>query len=55
MIGRLSTGRLVDWHNIVSNFAYIGNDINDLEVIKNIGYSIIPADAHITYKDKKNS
>ena len=31
--------------------AYIGNDINDLEVMKSAGYSFCPADAHKSIKD----
>jgi len=30
------------------------NDINDLEAMKNEGYPIVPADAHITYRDKNS-
>ena len=26
--------------------AYIGDDVNDLEVLKNVGYSFAPSDAH---------
>jgi len=39
----------------LSNIAYIGNDINDLEAIKNVGYPIVPSDAYIACRDKKNS
>jgi 3-deoxy-D-manno-octulosonate 8-phosphate phosphatase KdsC-like HAD superfamily phosphatase len=36
---------------IVSNVAYISNDINNLEVIKMVGYPIAQADAHIEIKN----
>ncbi|MFA5104901.1 MAG: HAD hydrolase family protein [Candidatus Margulisiibacteriota bacterium] len=32
---------------------YVGNDVNDLEVMKNVGYKICPSDAH--HKIKKIS
>jgi len=35
----------------LSNVAYIGNDINDLEAMKIIGYTIAPVDAHIEIKN----
>ena len=31
--------------------AYVGNDINDMEVMKIAGYSFCPADAHDSIKD----
>jgi len=31
----------------------MGNDINDSEAMKNVGYSIVPADAYIACRDKK--
>ncbi len=34
----------------LSNVAYIGNDINDLEAMKIVGYPIAPADAHVEVK-----
>ncbi len=34
----------------LSNVVYIGNDINDLEAMKIVGYPIAPADAHIEVK-----
>jgi len=34
----------------LSNVAYIGNDINDLEVMKIVGYPIASANAHIEVK-----
>jgi len=34
----------------LSNVVYIGNDINDLEVMKTVGYPIAPADAHVEVK-----
>jgi len=34
----------------LSNVAYVGNDINDLEAMKMVGYPIAPADAHIEIK-----
>lgn len=34
----------------LSKVAYIGNDINDLEAMKMVGYPIAPADAHIEIK-----
>ncbi len=38
-------------HNYnIEHVAYIGNDINDLEVMSIVGYPIAPADAHVTIK-----
>ena len=34
----------------LSKVAYIGNDINDLEAMKIVGYPIAPADAHVEVK-----
>lgn len=34
----------------LSKVAYIGNDINDLEAMKMVGYPIAPANAHIEIK-----
>ena len=34
----------------LSNVAYVGNDINDLDAMKMVGYPIAPADAHIEIK-----
>ena len=31
----------------LSNVAYVGNDINDLEVMKIVGTTLCPADAHV--------
>ena len=35
----------------LQNVAYVGNDINDLEVITIVGYSFCPADAHESIKE----
>lgn len=44
--------RLCEERNItLENVAYIGDDINDLEVIKNVGYGCTPADAMPQVKD----
>lgn len=38
--------RLCDKYGIeLRNVAYVGDDINDIEVIKNVGYGCCPADA----------
>jgi 3-deoxy-D-manno-octulosonate 8-phosphate phosphatase (KDO 8-P phosphatase) len=34
----------------LSNVAYVGNDINDLEVMKMVGTTFCPADAHVSIK-----
>jgi len=34
----------------LQNVYYVGNGLNDLEVMKNVGYSIAPADAHPAVK-----
>lgn len=36
------------------NIAYVGDDINDIEVIKNVGYGCCPADAVQAVKDVAN-
>jgi len=39
-------------HNFsLQNVAYVGNDINDREVINCVGYSFCPADAHESIKE----
>ena len=35
----------------LSNVAYVGNDINDLEVMKLVGTTFCPADAHTSIKE----
>ena len=35
----------------LSNVAYVGNDINDLEVMKLVGTTFCPADAHVSIKE----
>ena len=35
----------------LSNVAYVGNDINDLEVMKIVGTTLCPADAHVYIKE----
>jgi len=35
----------------LQNVAYVGNDLNDLEVIKIVGYSFCPSDAHVNIKE----
>ena len=35
----------------LKNVAYVGNDINDLEVINIVGYSFCPSDAHERIKE----
>ena len=46
---------LVDYcenHQIeLSDVAYVGNDINDLEVMKLVGTTFCPSDAHVSIKD----
>ena len=32
------------------NIAYIGDDVNDLEIMKSVGFSATPSDGHITIK-----
>ena len=34
----------------LANVAYVGNDINDLEILKMVGHSVCPADAHSSIK-----
>jgi 3-deoxy-D-manno-octulosonate 8-phosphate phosphatase (KDO 8-P phosphatase) len=34
----------------LSHVAYVGNDINDLEVMKLVGVTFCPADAHVSIK-----
>ena len=34
----------------LSDMAYVGNDINDLEVMKLVGVTFCPADAHVSIK-----
>lgn len=34
----------------LENVAYVGNDINDLEVMKLVGTTMCPADAHVSIK-----
>ena len=35
----------------LSDVAYVGNDINDLEVMKLVGTTFCPADAHTSIKE----
>ena len=35
----------------LSDVAYVGNDINDLEVMKLVGVTFCPADAHVSIKE----
>ena len=35
----------------LSDVAYVGNDINDLEVMKLVGMTFCPADAHSSIKE----
>ena len=35
----------------LSNVAYVGNDINDLEVMKLVGTTFCPVDAHVSIKE----
>ena len=35
----------------LSDVAYVGNDINDLEVMKLVGITFCPADAHVSIKE----
>ena len=35
----------------LSDVAYVGNDINDLEVMKLVGKTFCPADAHLSIKE----
>lgn len=35
---------------LLENIAYIGDDINDLEVLKSVGFSAIPPDSPILHK-----
>ena len=35
----------------LSDVAYVGNDINDLEVMKLVGTTFCPADAHLSIKE----
>ena len=35
----------------LSNVGYVGNDINDLEVMKLVGTTFCPADAHVSIKE----
>ena len=35
----------------MSDVAYVGNDINDLEVMKLVGITFCPADAHVSIKE----
>jgi len=38
----------------LQNVAYVGNDLNDLEVINIVGYSFCPFDAHVNIKETAN-
>ena len=38
--------RNINRGNLFSGLVYLGNDLNDLEVMKNAGFSIAPNDAH---------
>ena len=38
-------------HLGLDDVAYVGNDINDLEVMKLVGTTICPADAHLSIKE----
>jgi 3-deoxy-D-manno-octulosonate 8-phosphate phosphatase (KDO 8-P phosphatase) len=35
----------------LNDVAYVGNDINDLEVMKLVGVTLCPADAHVSIKE----
>ena len=38
----------------LKNVAYVGNDINDKEVMEIVGYSFCPSDAHVSIKKLSN-
>ena len=42
---QMNNTRIIDYH-VLNNVVYIGNDINDLEVMLNVGYPVCPADAY---------
>ena len=37
--------------NLFKKITYVGNDINDLQVMKLVGYTYCPADAHPMIKE----
>ncbi len=41
----------VNYQIELSEAAYVGNDINDLEVMKLVGITFCPADAHVSIKE----
>lgn len=47
VINELSLGYQIDMHNI----AYVGDDINDIEVLKNVGFGCSVANGHSKIKD----
>ncbi len=44
---RQLAGRFPDQPDPFSGVVYVGNDLNDLPIMRRVGYAVAPADAHI--------